>query len=1211
MVSSSRLKPVFTLGAADLTTDLNFENSDNVTHLIVSGFTGNNGDDLDIDDDGTLDINPWTAIIDSVALIETDPLIEGNQVYSATRVGPDGIVVPGHVFRNPDGTGNFQIGALDPAGGEDTPGSTNLTPGDIPPVISLIGSDPALVGVGDVYADAGATAFDNLDGDVTGNIVVGGLPIDTSIVGSHIVTYDVTDSDGNPAIQVTRTVNVIVDEAPVVIVDGNDPETVGVGEVYVDAGARAIDALEGNLSGSIVVGGLPIDTSATGAHIVTYDVADSQGNAAHAERTVVVLDKFITAELDANVVINASGPTSADFLGFSVSSAGDFNGDGIEDIIVGNPPFNGKFGLNAGGIAYIYFGRSSNSQLVLSSFDDADIVFSGTGIGALGISVSSAGDFNGDGLDDVIVGASNINRAYVFFGRDTASQLILNSGTDADIFLEGTGDFGRSVAGAGDFNGDNFDDVIVGAREDDSSGQMTGNAYVFLGCDPAGVGPCLTSRTIADAEVNLQGQGVDDWFGASVASAGDFNGDGLKDVLVGAPRDDDNGDNSGRAFMFLGRVLAAPVTLHADVQAEIIVDGQLGDELGTSVASVEDFNGDGLSDVILGAPEANFTTFDTVIFDTIGTGNGRTGSAYVFLGRALVSPLVLDADQDAEMIINGHGFSTDFGSSVASAGDMDGDGLSEVIVGAPDDDFFGGNTGSASVFKGRELVSQLTLDADLGAETVMNGSISSSLGGSVAAAGDFNGDGVGDVIVGARNAETNNIPAGKAYVLFARQFVSNDIVLNLPGAGVSLNLNDNASTAPLSVDTATAIATADIDNNGEDDVIVSFPAGSGPNSNGGTYISRNQRPLVSLDTRTAEQVAVGDLNANGQDDLLIDFGVDGLSLWVDDSFAVPFIPLDPTALASGDIDNNGQDDMVMSFPGVGTISLKNFTTIVVLDSTIAETIETADVDGNGQADVIVSFAAGNGPGGTGGTYISRNDGALVLLDTKIAEQVAVGDLNASGQDDLLLDYGVDGLNLWVDDSFAVPFIPLDPVALASGDLDDNGFDDMVMSFPGVGTISLKNFTTIDVLDAAVAQDLAVGINLGVDPAAPDSLIISELMIDPAIPLDINGEWIEIYNVSGPVTDINGWTLTDQSANTHTIDNGGPLLIAPGEFLVLGVNADTLANGGVILDYQYSDITLNNGGDTISLISSAPTSRVINSFTYGPSLVFQWSIDHSR
>ena len=301
-----------------------------------------------------------------------------------------------------------------------------------------------------------------------------------------------------------------------------------------------------------------------------------------------------------------------------------------------------------------------------------------------------------------------------------------------------------------------------------------------------------------------------------------------------------------------------------------------------------------------------------------------------------------------------------------------------------------------------------------------------------------------------------------------------DIVMNLPGTGVVLSLNDNASTSTLDGDTGSAIAVADVDGNGQDDVIVSFPAGMGPDGTGGSYIARNQAPLFLLDSKTAEQIAVGDIDGNGQDDLLVDLGADGLTLYVNDSFGLPFIPLDATALASGDIDNNGQDDMVLSFPGVGTITLKNFTTIVVLDSTTAETVETADVDNNGQADVIVSFAVGNGPGGTGGTYISRNDGALVLLDSKIAEQIAVGDLNASGQDDLLFDFGVDGLNLWVDDSFAVPFIPLDPVALASGDLDDNGFDDMVMSFPGVGTISLKNFTTIDVLDAAVAQDLAVG-----------------------------------------------------------------------------------------------------------------------------------------
>ncbi|MFO0873233.1 MAG: hypothetical protein U0575_04595 [Phycisphaerales bacterium] len=116
-----------TLGAvADLLATLDFENSDNVTHLLVQGFTGAVGDDLDTDDDGTLDVTPWTSVVDSVALIETaPPPTPGNEwVYSTTTVGPEGSFVPGHVYRcTPDG--NWQIGPFDPATGVDTPGATN------------------------------------------------------------------------------------------------------------------------------------------------------------------------------------------------------------------------------------------------------------------------------------------------------------------------------------------------------------------------------------------------------------------------------------------------------------------------------------------------------------------------------------------------------------------------------------------------------------------------------------------------------------------------------------------------------------------------------------------------------------------------------------------------------------------------------------------------------------------------------------------------------------------------------------------------------------------------------------------------------------------------------------------------------------------------------------------------------------------------------
>ena len=111
----------FTLGTADLTTDLNFENSDNVTHMLVSGFTGSSGDDLDADDDGTLDATPWTSVVDCVALIET--VGSGELVYCDTQVGPEGPFVPGHVFVSPiDG---WQIGYFDVPGTDDTPGAAN------------------------------------------------------------------------------------------------------------------------------------------------------------------------------------------------------------------------------------------------------------------------------------------------------------------------------------------------------------------------------------------------------------------------------------------------------------------------------------------------------------------------------------------------------------------------------------------------------------------------------------------------------------------------------------------------------------------------------------------------------------------------------------------------------------------------------------------------------------------------------------------------------------------------------------------------------------------------------------------------------------------------------------------------------------------------------------------------------------------------------
>lgn len=118
----------FTLGTADLTTTLDFENSDNVTYVLVSGFTGANGDDLDADDDGVLDSMPWSVTLDAIAILETTDspptTTEWAYVTLGASVGPDGTFVPGHVYRQPDG-GDWQIGQFELEGGDDTPGAAN------------------------------------------------------------------------------------------------------------------------------------------------------------------------------------------------------------------------------------------------------------------------------------------------------------------------------------------------------------------------------------------------------------------------------------------------------------------------------------------------------------------------------------------------------------------------------------------------------------------------------------------------------------------------------------------------------------------------------------------------------------------------------------------------------------------------------------------------------------------------------------------------------------------------------------------------------------------------------------------------------------------------------------------------------------------------------------------------------------------------------
>ena len=162
-----------------------------------------------------------------------------------------------------------------------------------------------------------------------------------------------------------------------------------------------------------------------------------------------------------------------------------------------------------------------------------------------GYSVSSAGDVNGDGYDDLIVGAvgnglatNNAGKAYIYFGGRVIDNM-------PDLILAGTstGDkFGNSVSTAGDVNGDGYDDVIVAAYYNDAAGVDAGRAYIYLG----------GSNMNSTADVVMTGAAAGDWFGISVSTAGDVNGDGFSDVIVGAWQNDAGGTDAGRAYIYFG-----------------------------------------------------------------------------------------------------------------------------------------------------------------------------------------------------------------------------------------------------------------------------------------------------------------------------------------------------------------------------------------------------------------------------------------------------------------------------------------------------------------------------------------------------------------------------------------------------------------------------------------------------------------------------------
>ncbi|ACC83215.1 beta strand repeat-containing protein [Nostoc punctiforme] len=856
---------------------------------------------------------------------------------------------------------------------------------------------------------------------------------------------------------------------------------------------------EGDGSGSPVSSAGDFNGDGFNDLIIAASGADPNGKFSAGESYVVFGSgsgfgaSFNLSDLNGSNGFVINGIDERNYSGNSVSSVGDFNGDGFDDLIIGASSA-GKFGA---GQSYVVFGsdRGLGASLNLSDLNGSNgFVINGIDEGDnSGISVSNAGDFNGDGFDDLIIGAQLASpngkfaagESYVVFGSSSGFGASFNLSD-----LNGSNGFaingidvndrsGYSVSGVGDINGDGFDDLSLGATFY-SRVQTSRERYIIFGFatttapNQPPVAVTDTATTNEDTAVNISVLTNDSDPDSNPLTVTNVNGSA---VTVGIPV-----TLSSSALLTLNA--DGTFTYDPNAQFETLAVGQTGsdsftytvsdgsftstvgvnltingvndpprlasvfnlsnlngsngfaingidegDGSGSPVSSARDFNGDGFDDLIIGASNAD------------PNGQLNAGESYVVFGSSSAfgtSFTLSSLDGSNGFVLNGIDEFDFSGSTVSSAGDINGDGFDDLIIGAPfassnGKDLAGESYvvfGSSSGFGASLNLS--SLDGSNG--FVLNGIDASDFSsGSVNSVGDINGDGFDDLIIGAPTASPNGKErAGESYVVFGGSSFGASLNLsNLNGSnGFVINGIDEGDNSGSSVSSV-----GDINGDGFDDLIIGAPSASFDNgesyvvfgSSSGFGANLNLSDLngsngftingIDVNYRSGSSVSnAGDFNGDGFDDLII--GVSNYSRYAKPEYGESYVVFGSgsgfgTSLNLSDL--NGSNGFAIKGIDEG-------------DNSGSSVSSAGDFNGDGFDDLIIGAAFGdpNGKLNAGESYL------LFGSSSGFGASFNLSDLNGSN------GFAIKGIDERDYSGSSVS---------SAGDINGDGFDDLIIGAP--------------------------------------------------------------------------------------------------------------------------------------------------------------------